>query len=65
MLQIDEKNIDGKEILDYEFTLLDMNSKLSERNKRLIEIAAKALNKGKGVIDLDNLSLDSDELITT
>lgn len=42
-----------------------MNSKLSERNKRLIGIAVKALNKGKGEIDLDNLSLDSNELITT
>ena len=32
---------------------------------RLKVITEKALIKGKGEIDLDNLSLDSDELITT
>ena len=36
-----------------------------DKNRKLIGIAEKTLKKGDGNLDLDNLSLDSDELITT
>eukprot|EP00347_Sterkiella_histriomuscorum_P020531 403337449 len=65
LMQIDEKSIDGKEIQDFELNLFEINSKNLERNEKLIAIAQRALEKGSGQIDLDNLSLDSDELITT
>jgi hypothetical protein len=46
--------------------MLDLDKKPIERNRRLITIATRILNKGKGaVIDIDNISVDSDELLTT
>lgn len=63
-LQIDENNVDGKDIQECDLSLLEINLSQLDRNKRLISIATKTLSKGD-VVDLDQLSIDSDELITT
>lgn len=64
-MEIDEQNIDGKDITDANCELLDLPKIVLDRNKRLLSLAGQVMKHGPKV-DFDNLSgVDSDDLIPT
>ena len=42
--------------------MLDLSKTQLERNKRLIEMSRRVMDKGEGQLELENLSIDSDDL---
>ena len=66
-LEIDEQNVDGKDLNEHDVLLLGMNNYLLERNLKLKGIAEKALRHGFGTksMTLEGAGIDSDDLIPT
>lgn len=64
-LEIDETNIDGREITEAHSTLLDLPRDLLARNLKLASIAQRVKGKFEDFndVDVDKLSIDSDELM--
>ena len=66
-LEIDENDIQGKDINDNDMALLDLNKDLIVHNRRLLALTNRIQKKNEDLntIDLDQLSIDSDDLVPT